>query len=264
MNTGKLWLAAMVGAVTFGVSAEVLFEVKTLKDVENKRPLEKKDDGSILVKKAAWVVGKVPLPADPQKRYRISCEVKAAGDGPVKGVRIGVSPRNAQKKGANISGILPIKGTETTVVSPVKKEDKRIVVKDASKWQKNVPTRIVYDADPDGSMRDIPNFDFVGGRPAGWEKEGGNWVIQLVRPAGVELSAGTVIRQHQDSRNAIFSNAHIISGPEWKTIEFVIGPGLTMDGRASNKLFPGVAFVSPLLAVPGNILIRNLKIEVLE
>ena len=259
----KFWLSACAGIVSLGVCAEVVYEVKTLKDVENKRPLELREDGSFRVTKVAWVVGKQLLPADANKKYRVSCEVKSVNGEPVKGVRIGVSPRTAQKKGANISGILPVKGTETAVVVPVKKDDKQIRVKDASAWKKG-PTRIVYDADPSGAMRDIPNFDFVSGRAVSWKQDGGEWVIELARPAGVELSAGAVIRQHVDSRNAIFSNANIISGSEWRTVEFVIGPGLTQDGKANNKLFAGVAFISPLVTFPGEALMRNLKIEVIE
>ena len=94
--------------------------------------------------------------------------------------------------------------------------------------------------------------------------DGAEWVIELARPAGVELSAGTAIRQHMDSRNAIYSNPNIISGTEWRTIEFVIGPGLTLDGKANNKLFSGVAFISPMVTFPGEALMRNLKIEVIE
>lgn len=259
----KLWLSLLAGSLSLGLCAEVICEVKTLKDVENRRPLALQEDGSFRVTKAAWVVGKQPIPADANKKYRISCEVKCPGDKPVKGVRIGVSPRSAQKKGANISGILPVKGTETAVVAPVKRSDKQIRVKDASRWKK-VPTRIVYDADPEGKLRDIPNFDFISGRPTGWKQDGGDWVIELNRPAGVDLSAGTVIRQHVDSRNAIFSNAKLIAPGEWRTIEFVIGPGLTQSDRVSNKLFQGVAFISPLVTFPGEMLMRNLKLEVLE
>ena len=260
MKKMMLFAVLSVMSMTFG---EVLWEVKTIRDFENHRPLAAREDGSYLTKKMCWAVSKKMFPADAKKRYRISCDIRAVSDKAAQAViRVGVTSRDVKKRPAVVSGVMPVKGTETEVVAPVAKTDKVIMVKNASQW-KNFAARIVYDADPTGQMRDIPNFDFVSGRPVKYTQKGDVWEITLNRPANVELAAGTVIRQHSDARNAIFSNAKKIS-KEWKNYEFVIQPGLTMNGTTSNKLFPGVAFISPMLTLPAEVEIRNFKFEVVE
>ena len=68
----KLWLSLLAGSLSLGLCAEVICEVKTLKDVENRRPLALQEDGSFRVTKAAWVVGKQPIPADANMRLSAS------------------------------------------------------------------------------------------------------------------------------------------------------------------------------------------------
>jgi hypothetical protein len=258
----KILVLAMLFSVS-AVFAEVLWEPATIRDFENRRPLKALEAGTYCSTRGCWVVGKKLLPADSTKRYRISCEVRAVDDAAMKNtVRIGVSPRDAKKRGAAISGLLPVAGTETEVVVPVKKEDKVIMVKDASKW-KSMAARVVFDADPTGQLRDIPNFDFVSGRPVKYTRKGDAWEVTLNRPAGVELAVGTVVRQHRDARNAIFSNAKKLK-KEWSAIEFVIVPGIAKNDTRSNMLFQGVAYIAPLLALPQNVEFRNFKIEVVE
>lgn len=258
----KIFLLSAVFAVS-AVFAEVLWEAKTIRDFENRRPVKAQSDGSFLVTKNAWLVGKKLFPADQAKRYRISCDIIAMDDSAAAAkIRVGVTPRDANKRGAAVSGVKPIIGSETEVVSPVAKADKVIKVKDASKWRKS-PSRIVFDADPSGQMRDIPNFDFVAGRPVKIESKDGVWEITLNRSAGVDFAAGTVIRQHHDARNAIFSNGKKLS-KEWKSYEFIIGPGVSKDGNQSNRLFSGVAFIAPMVTLPPNVMIRNYKFEVVE
>ena len=259
----KIFLLGAMCAFS-AVFAEVLWEAKSVRDFENRRPVKAQEDGSYLVKKSAWVVGKPLFPTDPSKRYRVSCEVRALNDkaAAVK-IRLGVTPRDVNKRGAGVSGVKPYAGTETEVVSPVAKGDKVIKVKDASKWIKNKPVILVYDADPSGQMRDIPNFDFVSGRPVKWELKGDVWEVTLNRAANVELSAGTVIRLHQDARAAIFSNSKALS-KEWKSYEFILEPGISKDGTRSNQIFPGVAFIAPLVTLPPDSEFRNYKFEVVE
>ncbi len=259
----KLLLLAAVCAFS-AVFAEVLWEARSVRDFENRRPLKAQKDGSYLVTRRAWVVGKKLIPADPAKRYRVSFEIKAVTDkAAAEKVRVGVTPRDARKRGAGVSGVKPNIGTETEIVVQANKGDKVIKVKDASKWLKKPASILVFDADPTGQMRDIPNFDFISSRPVNWVKKGNVWEVTLNRPLNIELSAGTVIRQHQDARAAIFSNNKAISR-EWTSLEFILGPGISEKGTHSNRLFPGVAFIAPLIIASPDMLIRNYKIEVMK
>ncbi len=259
----KLLLLAAVCAFS-AVFAEVLWEAKSVRDFENSRPLKIQTDGSFLVTRRAWVVGKKLIPADPAKRYRVSFEVKAVTDkAAAEKVRVGVSTRDARKRNAGVSGVKPVAGTETEIVVQANKGDRVIKVKDASKWVKSTASIIVFDADPTGQMRDIPNFDFISSRPAAWEKKGDVWEITLNRPLRSGLAAGIIIRQHFAGRAAIFSSNKKISR-EWKSLEFILGPGISEKGASLNQLFPGVAFIAPMIMASPDMLIRNCKIEVMK
>jgi hypothetical protein len=257
----KKWLLVIACMQITALFAEVLWEASAPRDFEG-RYAKLNSDGSFTVERLCWLTGKKIFPVDTTKSYRISCEVKSIDKNIAGNVRVGVMPRNAKKTGAAVSGLKPVSGTEAQVVSLVTATDKVIKVDDASKWKK-VASRIVYDADPSGQLRDLPNFDFVKARPVSWEKKGDIWEIKLARPAGVELSAGTVIRQHYDGRNAIFSNAKKLS-TEWQKMEFVIVPGVSTDGAQNNKFFTGVAYAAPMLALPGKVCVRNFKYEIVE
>ena len=235
-------------------AAEPLWKLNGIASVANKRVVAAESDGSLKAKFNCWIVGKTHVPVDSSKRYRISCEVKGAGQ-----VRVGVTAFDKDKRPISIVSVLAVKGSETELTAPLKKGDTVIKVKDTSKWNPKIPTCIVFDADPSGEMKDIPNIDLFPGRIKGITAN----EILLAAPSKIELPAGTVIRQHRDSRRAIFSRNQKISA-DWKTYQFIIIPGLTLDGSNSNKFYPGVAFVAPLVVTPKGALVRNLQIEVME
>ena len=258
----KLLLLAVVCAFS-AVFAEVLWEAKSINDFENPGLLQIREDGSFLVTRKAWVVGKKLIPADPAKRYRVSFEIKAVtAKAAVEKVRVGVTPRDAGKRGASVSGVKPVVGTETEIVS-AKKGDKVIKVKDASKWLKKTASVLVFDADSSGQLRDIPNFDIISSRPVGWEKKGDIWEVTLNRPLRKGLAAGIIIRQHLAGRAAISGGNRKISR-EWKSLEFILGPGISEKGVNRNQLFPGVAFIAPMIMAAPDVLIRNCRIEVMK
>ena len=171
-----------------------------------------------------------------------------------------MSVLGADKKPVFFSGVNPIKNTEAVLVAPVGSEQDFIIVKDASKWRPKLPSRIVYDADPSGQLRDIPNNSYLGNRVISIVPHEGNFKITFSGKAGIELPAGHVVRQHADGRRAILGPPTTVTG-EWKKYEFIIVKGISPDARAINKLFPGVAKISPLLVVPGAVNIKEFKLE---
>ena len=157
---------------------------------------------------------------------------------------------------------MPKAGTETELAAPVGKKDKVNKVKDCSKWD-NKSSRVVFNVDPSGQLKDIPNFNFIGGSIVSVKQEGDIYLVTLSKVAGQDIPAGTKIRQHADSRPAIFRTPQKMS-TEWKKYEFIIGPGMITKNNASNKLYSGVKKVSPMCYMPAKIEMRDLTLEVVE
>ena len=195
----------------------------------------------------------------PDTEYKVACFIRSASDAKLR-VRLGLSVLGADKNPVFFSGVNPIKNTETALVAPVKPGQNFIIVKDASKWLPKRASRIVYDVDPSGQLRDIPNNSYLGNRVISIVPHEGNFKITFSGKAGIELPAGHFVRQHADGRRAILGPPTTVSN-EWKKYEFIIVKGISPDARTSNKLFPGVAKISPLLVVPGAINIKEFKLE---
>ena len=110
------------------------------------------------------------------------------------------------------------------------------------------------------NILDTPGyFDFVGEAEEAASAADAA-IIVVSGKAGIELPAGHVVRQHADGRRAILGPPATVSG-EWKKYEFIIVKGISPDAKATNKLFPGVAKISPLLVVPGAVNIKEFKLE---
>lgn len=240
-------------------AANDLIEIKTVKDFQNRRGVSAQPEGVFAISRASWVVAKKYIDVTPDTEYKVSCFIRSASDAKLR-IRLGLSVLGADKNPVFFSGVNPVKNTEAVLVAPVEAAQNFIIVKDASKWLPKLPSRIVYDADPSGQLRDIPNNSYLGNRVISIVPHEGNFKITFSGKAGVELPAGHVVRQHADGRRAILGPQIPISG-EWKKYEFIIVKGISPDARVTNKLFPGVAKISPLLVVPGAINIKEFKLE---
>ena len=240
-------------------AANDLIEIKTVKDFQNRRGVSAQPEGVFAISRASWVVAKKYIDVTPDTEYKVSCFIRSASDAKLR-IRLGLSVLGADKNPVFFSGVNPVKNTEAVLVAPVEAAQNFIIVKDASKWLPKLPSRIVYDADPSGQLRDIPNNSYLGNRVISIVPHEGNFKITFSGKAGIELPAGHVVRQHADGRRAILGPQISISG-EWKKYEFIIVKGISPDARVTNKLFPGVAKISPLLVVPGAINIKEFKLE---
>ena len=237
-------------------SGEVLISLSQPKDFYAAKYVKVQPDGSLLISRGG-ISARKKVPVSIDKRYRVSCSIRTLSSAGGK-ARIGVNPWSNGVQ-ANISGVLPVKGTETEVVRAVSASDKVIYLKDCSKWKK-VPTRITFDVDPDGMMRDIPNFDILNGQAVKWQRKGDCWEVTMNHPVRVDLDKGVYVRQHQASRSSIFSPERKISS-EWQELEFIIEPGAAAAASEVNKLFKGVTHVSFMVQCPPDVLLKNIKIE---
>ena len=240
-------------------AANDFIEIKTVKDFQNRKGVAALPEGGFTISRASWFSAKKYIDVTPDTEYKVSCFIRSASDAKLR-IRLGLSVLGADKKPVFFSGVNPVKNTEAVLVAPVKPEQNFIIVKDASKWLPKLPSRIVYDVDPSGQLRDIPNNSYLGNRVISIVPFEGNFKITFSGKAGIELPAGHVVRQHADGRRAILGPPIAVSS-EWKKYEFIIVKGISPDARVTNKLFPGVAKISPLLVVPGAVNIKEFKLE---
>ena len=240
-------------------AANDFIEIKTIKDFQNRKGVTAQPDGVFTISRASWVVAKKYIDVTPDTEYKVSCFIRSASDAKLR-IRLGLSVLGADKKPVFFSGVNPVKNTEAVLVAPVSPGQDFIIVKDASKWLPKLPSRIVYDADPSGQLRDIPNNSYLGNRVISIVPHEGNFKITFSGKADIELPAGHVVRQHADGRRTILGPQIPVSR-EWKKYEFIIVKGISPDAKATNKLFPGVAKISPILVVPGAINIKEFKLE---
>lgn len=240
-------------------AANDFIEIKTIKDFQNRKGVTAQPDGVFTISRASWFSAKKYIDVTPDTEYKVSCFIRSASDAKLR-IRLGLSVLGADKKPVFFSGVNPVKNTEAVLVAPVSPGQNFIIVKDASKWLPKLPSRIVYDADPSGQLRDIPNNSYLGNRVTSIVPHEGNFKITFSGKADIELPAGHVVRQHADGRRTILGPQIPVSR-EWKKYEFIIVKGISPDAKATNKLFPGVAKISPLLVVPGAINIKEFKLE---
>ena len=143
------------------------------------------------------------------------------------------------------------------LMAAIAKSDKSFKVKDASKWAVK-DARVVYDADMQG--RDLPNYNFFGGRVKSVTKDADGYLVTMTGAIGIDLTPGACVRQHREGRPAIFGSLRKLTG-DWQTFEFILGPGITPDGKHGNKIYPNVTQIASWLYVPQGASIRNLQIE---
>lgn len=242
----------LAGAVTAAFAAEPLLQVTIPRELTTNRYFKKQADGSLLCSRTCYAASRKKIPVDPTKKYRISCEAKGSGN-----IRIGVSPFTAEGTVATVAGLQPLTGTETVLIAPAAKGDKSFKVKDASKW--NIKdARVVYDADMQG--RDLPNYNFFGGRVKSISKDADGYLVTMTGAIGIDLPPGACVRQHREGRPAIFGSLRKLTS-DWQTFEFILGPGITPDGKHGNKIYPNVTQIASWLSVPQGASIRNLQIE---
>ena len=240
-------------------AANDFIEIKTIKDFQNRKGVTAQPDGVFTISRASWFSAKKYIDVTPDTEYKVSCFIRSASDAKLR-IRLGLSVLGADKKPVFFSGVNPVKNTEAVLVAPVSPGQDFIIVKDASKWLPKLPSRIVYDADPSGQLRDIPNNSYLGNRVISIVPHEGNFKITFSGKADIELPAGHVVRQHADGRRTILGPQIPVSR-EWKKYEFIIVKGISPDAKATNKHFPGVAKISPLLVVPGAINKKEFKLE---
>ena len=135
---------------------------------------------------------KETYPYDPGKKYTVKGLFRQLPGSDSNIFRIGIQPLGEDMKPMEWVYTHPAKDTDTILVSPVKPEDKSILVSDASKWRKSA--QLALHARPD--LSDLPNRNVVRQFPLAVEKTDKGWLVTYPKALGVGAPAGTGVRQH--------------------------------------------------------------------
>ncbi|MBQ7694234.1 MAG: hypothetical protein IJT50_03835 [Lentisphaeria bacterium] len=131
-------------------------------------------------------------PYDPGKKYVIKGLFRQLPGSDSNIFRIGIQPLGEDKKPMEWAYTHVAKGTDTTLVSPVKPEDKSILVADASKWRKSA--QLAFHTNPD--LSDLPNRNIARQFPQSIKKTAEGWRVTYSKALGISAPAGTGVRQH--------------------------------------------------------------------
>ena len=218
-------------------------------------------DGFQIVKRC-WMLGTKRIEFDPEAKYKVSVELKIdAADAEKARVNIGLHP---MYQGQVVSGqqVFFVPGSDTELAAPVKPGDTVITVKDAFKWSAGSNTLVVFDCDPSGKLRDLPNRNSLGFIKSINRSKN---EITLAKPAKVALDAGTAVRQHQ----ATWSFLGIQKCPvttEWQKFTASTVPGVAagVQDNPRYKMWPKADALVPVIATMTPLQFRNLTVEVVK
>lgn len=203
------------------------------------------------------------LTIDPRKTYKLTGEFRAAdGTVPAK-IFFGVIELDANNSLITSNNVFSIKGSETILAADVKPGDTQIKIRDASKWQRNVPCSVAFNAAADFS--DLPNRTLSPAVQAITENDG-IYILTLASPMRHAYSAGTPVRQHRFAGSYHYTHGNKQLTTQWQSFSIIIH-GQASYGVPTHRWWRGVKQAGLLLLANygGNadsaMLIRNIKLE---
>lgn len=170
-----------------------------------------------------------------------------------------VRPLDAWKRPITAYHVNTIPLSDTVLLSPVKKGDRFLHVRNGEKFKKGAKT--AFDTKED--LSDLPNRNLSKGNVKKGEKlQDGSWHIHLTAPLTKEYPQGTRVRAHG---NGPFQNAAIVdlTGTDWKKVEGRV-KGVVKRGMGGRKWTPGSAYGYIVLYCRGKVPVqfRNIKCEI--
>lgn len=257
-------LMQLTAAATFAftLSGAELTPAKPADFLFGNRLTEK--DGVLSVSKSSDFYSKNRLDINTAKRYRLSGEFRQTAGNGTGIVKFGVIPSTSQRQIIPASiNVCP--GTETELTADCKSTDTVIKVKDASKWSSTALDRVVFDVDPSGKMRDLPNFNISKSAVKSIVKKADHYEITLAAPCGNNFAAGTPVREQRIGWIAMFCcGANNKLTTQWKKLSHTFETGTVAKDNIF-RWWQGTekACVYMYLNVPAgqSIEFRNIKLE---
>ncbi len=188
-----------------------------------------------------------PIPVDCTKRYRLSGYLKSASAEKPSTSCFGLAMQDA--RGLNImqSNVNVVAGSDTALAADAAKGDEKIIVKDASNWEKrrSIRTLAVFNIKPD--YTDLPNFALTGLIDRVRKSaEGDTYEITLKAPLNKAYPTGTPVRQHLYGALLNCCAAYSRTPGEWTKYTAEIG-GLAPSGAPADRFWAGTKTVRILI-----------------
>lgn len=210
----------------------------------------------------AWT--KQSYPARKGISYRIRGDFRASAPG--KSFYLGIQCLDKNGKALQGNNTLPVPGSDTVLLAPVKNGDRSILVKDASRWRKQGGTFAAFAGKKDYS--DLPNSNLSHAPVVHIEKENNGWRITFRHGMRKEYKAGTAVRQHQGGMAYIYVASGLKLTKNWLAADKTLkvqwhDPAVTYDQK-KNLLLPGTVSFRVVTLIPGRgtaLEIKNMNIQ---
>lgn len=219
-----------------------------------------KEDGITEIKVSSSIYSNRLYPVNPEEKYILSGEFRAAPETVPTDFWFGLIPCDAKRKQFGPKNIWAVKGTETVLAAPCKKDDKSILIQKADGWK----TGKIYLA---AFGKESPSYRTSGVGITSVQPENGAFKVSFRNPVGLDCPAGTEVRMHQDDVSAIWCGAdRKATNSEWQTFRGTVSG---CSGTVFNqKQFPeGTQFAVITIMVrfrsglPCALQFRNVKLE---
>ena len=195
-------------------------------------------EGVITMKpKSTTISAKKAITVDPAKTYKLFGKFRKV-PGSTVDTRIYFGLASCDEKGNPIpsGAVIVMPNTDTVLADAVKKGDKVIKVKDASKWDKRNFKIVAFNTKAD--LSDLPNRTFSSNITK-LEQKGDVWEITLQAPMRTAYPAGTAVRQQSHGSTYMYPGAAYVSAPaDWKEFTAEI-KGQVKSGSPSKQWWPG-------------------------
>lgn len=257
----KIQLSLVLLSAVFWIQAETIQAPVKSNEFNMPDKVEPLADGVLEIQPKTWLLAKPYFNVDANRIYRISAEAKLPGN--VSGGTLLYGFFAFDKNGKTVAPpcVLFQPGSETELAADVHKGDSVIVLKEASKWDLKNASCIVYEADPSGKLRDLPNRNLLGS-VAQIEKSGELYKLTLKTPSPVSLGQGVAVRQHFYGWGFVGCKT-VQLNDQWQKIGFETRPGLSSRNTNLQWLVYTNKGTLALASGKTTVLIRNVIVEIL-
>jgi hypothetical protein len=195
------------------------------------------------------------LKIDAQKSYRLSGSFRQTAESGAAALYFGVAPLDDEEKAINSNQVNVVAGTETELAVNCQPTDTVVTIKAGANWditpEGSTYECIAFDVDSSGNYADLPNSNLSKLGVVEVAKTGNGVEVTLAKPCGVTYLAGTKVRKHLASSNAIYACAAGKNLPqEWTELSGNIEPG-SLFGNPKDKWWKGTKRAKFVIIVRG-------------
>lgn len=222
--------------------------------------IAEKPDGITELKVSSSIYSSRLYPVNPDEKYILSGEFRAAPKTVSTDFWFGIIPCDASRKQFGPKNIGVVKGTETVLAAPCRKEDKSILIKKADGWK----TGNIYLA---AFGKESPSYQISSIGITSVQPENGAFRVSFRSPVGQDCPAGTDVRMHQDAVSAIWCGAdRKVTTSEWQTFRGVVsgnsGTVMTQNQFPAGTRFATITIMARFRSgLPCALQFRNVKLE---